>query len=337
MLGVSLEDRKTSFKSAPGTSMFIHWLVGMVYVFYFASFILLLREVVRPGVLWFLQNLNDPDFNPIQEMIHLPIMGHMRRFLASLVIFGTTVLLMIWFPVCIVQKLLAGFLPYNVSISRYVFPVLESEEATNNFPLDSPASDSPASELSLEFLLLQLVLPALLDHGHLRQWLKVLVRSWCVVMSYMLGVRSYLLGDVPLDGDATAPGAVIVQGRNEVTNQPYKRPSFFGIRIGLLLILTGISLLIGGLIVLTVPVITGRKIIGLWMGDTKVHELNTAACGLYVGLLTMRLATLLCSWIPRGWQAIARKIKEGLVILFKTIFAGVILAWSHPSTDRCSF
>lgn len=146
----------------------------------------------------------------------------------------------------------------------------------------------------------------------------------------MLGVRSYLLGDVPLDGDATAPGAVIVQGRNEVTNQPYKRPSFFGIRIGLLLILTGISLLIGGLIVLTVPVITGRKIIGLWMGDTKVHELNTAACGLYVGLLTMRLATLLCSWIPRGWQAIARKIKEGLVILFKTIFAGVILLGVIP-------
>lgn len=149
-------------------------------------------------------------------------------------------------------------------------------------------------------------------------------------MSCILGVRSYLLGDVPLDGDATAPGAVIVQGRNEVTNQPYKRPSFFGIRIGLLLILTGISLLFGGLIVLTVPVITGRKIIGLWMGDTKVHELNTAACGLYVGLLTMRLATLLCSWIPRGWQAIARKIKEGLVILFKTTFAGVILLGLIP-------
>ena len=118
MLGASLNDRHTSFKSAPGTSMFIHWLVGMVYVFYFASFILLLREVVRPGVLWFLQNLNDPDFNPIQEMIHLPIIGHMRRFLASLVIFGTTILLMIWFPVCIIQKLLHGFLPYNVSIVK---------------------------------------------------------------------------------------------------------------------------------------------------------------------------------------------------------------------------
>ena len=39
---------------------FQHWLVGMVYVFYFASFVILLREVLRPGVLWFLRNLNDP-------------------------------------------------------------------------------------------------------------------------------------------------------------------------------------------------------------------------------------------------------------------------------------
>ena len=48
--------------------MFLHWLVGMVYVFYFASFVLLLREVLRPGVLWFLRNLNDPDFQPVQEV-----------------------------------------------------------------------------------------------------------------------------------------------------------------------------------------------------------------------------------------------------------------------------
>lgn len=62
----TLKDRKQSFKAAPGTSLFIHWMFGMVYVYYFASFTVLLREVVRPGVLWFLRNLNDPDFSPIQ-------------------------------------------------------------------------------------------------------------------------------------------------------------------------------------------------------------------------------------------------------------------------------
>lgn len=69
LFDASLKDRVSSFRLAPSTSMFIHWLVGMVYVFYFASFILLLREVLRPGVLWFLRNMNDPDFNPIQEVI----------------------------------------------------------------------------------------------------------------------------------------------------------------------------------------------------------------------------------------------------------------------------
>lgn len=70
MFDATLKDREASFRLAPGTSMFIHWLVGMVYVYYFASFILLLREVLRPGVLWFLRNLNDPDFSPIQVNIN---------------------------------------------------------------------------------------------------------------------------------------------------------------------------------------------------------------------------------------------------------------------------
>jgi Protein involved in mRNA turnover and stability len=66
MFEATLKDRLLSLKTAPGTCMFIHWLLGMIYVYYFASFILLLREVLRPGVLWFLRNLNDPDFSPIQ-------------------------------------------------------------------------------------------------------------------------------------------------------------------------------------------------------------------------------------------------------------------------------
>lgn len=48
--------------------MFLHWLTGMVFIFYFASFVVLLREVLRPGVLWFLRNLNDHNFHPIQDV-----------------------------------------------------------------------------------------------------------------------------------------------------------------------------------------------------------------------------------------------------------------------------
>lgn len=47
-------------------------------------------QVLRPGVLWFLRNLNDPDFNPVQEMIHLPIYRHLRRFILSVVSRGAS-------------------------------------------------------------------------------------------------------------------------------------------------------------------------------------------------------------------------------------------------------
>ena len=53
-----------------GTIMFLHWLAGMIFIFYLASFVMLLREVLRSGVLWFLRNLNDQNFHPIQEVVH---------------------------------------------------------------------------------------------------------------------------------------------------------------------------------------------------------------------------------------------------------------------------
>lgn len=47
-------------------------------------------------------------------------------------------------------------------------------------------SDAPVSELSLELLLLQVVLPALLEQGHTRQWLKRLVHAWTFTAGYVL-------------------------------------------------------------------------------------------------------------------------------------------------------
>lgn len=105
MFDATLKDRKNSFHLAPGTSMFIHWLVGMVYVFYFASFILLLREVLRPGVLWFLRNLNDPEFNPIQEV-------GLRVF-------------------CLFFKLICGLYLYSYSRARSYF--LDTNNSTHIF------------------------------------------------------------------------------------------------------------------------------------------------------------------------------------------------------------
>ncbi|KAK6299544.1 hypothetical protein J4Q44_G00295770 [Coregonus suidteri] len=340
MFDASLKDREQSFKSAPGTTMFLHWLVGMVYVFYFASFILLLREVLRPGVLWFLRNLNDPDFNPVQEMIHLPIYRHLRRhlrrFILSVVVFGSIVLLMLWLPIRMIKLLLPAFLPYNVMLY----------------------SDAPVSELSLELLLLQVVLPALLEQGHTRQWLKGLVRAWTVTAGYLLDLHSYLLGEQEDDeanqpvnnNNNPAPGhhnnnanpapavgeglhaahqAILQQG-GPIGFQPYHRPLRFPFRIVLLIGFMCVTLLVSSLLCLTLPVFAGRWLMSFWTGSSKIHELYTAACGLYVCWLSIRGATVLLAWMPQGRTIIMIKVQEWSLMILKTLVVALLVAGVIP-------
>ncbi|CAH3042084.1 unnamed protein product [Pocillopora meandrina] len=341
LFGATLKDRLLSVDSAPGTAMFLHWLVGMVYVFYFASFVLLLREVLRPGVLWFLRNLNDPDFHPVQEMIRLPVYRHARRFLLSLVVFGTTVLLMMYLPVRLIKWLFPSFLPYNVQLF----------------------SEVPVSELSLELLLLQVVLPALLEQGHTRQWLKNVMRGWAVAAAFVLNLRSYLLGDVPLDGaenvyglhlsyrvdqrnagngpQVNAAGQNAVQAQPAAGNaaggggaalgfQPYIRPRMFAFKILLLVVLMCVSLSFASFVTLTGPVFIGRSVMLLWMGDAAVHELYTAACGLYIIWLVCRIGSVLTSWIPLGCKGVALKFFEWFLLGLKCVIVALALIGLVP-------
>uniref|UniRef100_A0A8C5R3N6 E3 ubiquitin-protein ligase MARCHF6 n=1 Tax=Leptobrachium leishanense TaxID=445787 RepID=A0A8C5R3N6_9ANUR len=292
MFDATLKDRELSFQSAPGTTMFLHWLVGMVYVFYFASFILLLREIV----------------------------------------FGSIVLLMLWLPIRIIKNMLPTFLPYNVMLY----------------------SDAPVSELSLELLLLQVVLPALLEQGHTRQWLKGLVRAWTVTAGYFLDLHSYLLGDqeenennanqqapnnnqharnnaAPVVGEGlhAAHQAILQQG-GPVGFQPYRRPIKFPLRMFLLIIFMCITLLIASLLCLTLPVFAGRWLMSFWTGTAKIHELYTAACGLYVCWLTIRAATVLVAWMPQGRRVILLKVKEWSLMIIKTLIVALLLAGVVP-------
>ncbi|XP_071442207.1 E3 ubiquitin-protein ligase MARCHF6 isoform X2 [Hetaerina americana] len=386
LFDAALRDRELGFRLAPGTSLFLHWLFGMMYVYYFASFVLLLREVLRPGVLWFLKNLNDPDFSPIREMIHLPLIRHARRLIASAVIFGTVVLLMLWLPVQLLRTLFPSFLPYTVSISA----------------TDHPGSHPGNGELSLELLLLQVVLPAILEQSHARVWLKSIVRAWCLGASWLLGLHSYLLGD-PKEGPEATPAAPQQEERPEAGNgdqvneernvgeeevvangveieagdepvippaqpqpfglglgvahqallqregppnvgvQVYVRPAFFPLRLAALLLLLCISLVFASVVALTLPVWLGRKATALWLlppatattlptnAPGKVHELYTAACGLYVCWAVARAGGLLAGLaLAQGRIAILPRIRTCLFIAARSAVACILLLGVFP-------
>lgn len=64
-------------------------------------------------------------------MIHISILRHIRRLIASAMIFGTVVFLMLYIPIQILKKAWPTFLPYTLS------------------------GDSEVNEFSLQLLLLQ--------------------------------------------------------------------------------------------------------------------------------------------------------------------------------------
>jgi len=328
VFGITPKGRKESFLYAPITSTFLHWLVGMLYVFYFAAFIILLREILRPGVLWFLRNINDPEFHPVKEMIQVSTIRHSRRFLLSLVVFGTTVLILVWTPVQIMKLFSAKLIPFNVSLS----------------------SDAPISEMSLELLLLQVILPAFLEQGHTRRWLKGFIQLWTEVVSYLLDLRSYLIGDVPLanlvgeqiihvDNNGKwqrgpVPRGVHLENELEGVGSPtvraYYRPRYFTCKMICFLIIVISSFILASFTTFTVPIIIGRNALWLIFGHVTIHELYTAAAGFYIIWVVLRVLSAVYQWYPVGLMLVYEKLKTCVVIVMKVVLAATGLLGVIP-------
>ena len=322
LFDATLKDRVQSFQAAPWASVFIHWLIGMVYVFYFASFVILLREILRPGVLWFLRNLNDPDFNPIQEMIHLSLIRHIRRFCASLVMFGSSIFVMLYLPARIIRSVLPSFLPYTTQ-----------------------AKESNVDELAMELMLLLVILPAVQDQNQGREWLKVMVRQWCRLAAWALDLHSYLFGNLETPvveavevvdeagdgGGLAAQHQAMLQREGPTGFQSYNKPQYFSARISGLMVLMVLSWLLVSLTMMVVPVCMGRLIFSVWLTEShRVYELYTAATGLYLCLLLARGTVMLVSWVRQGWAALTTRLREWALITGKALVAVTLLMGLIP-------
>lgn len=173
LLNSTLADRMASYDTSPGTSLGFHWLFGMLFIFYFYTFFLFTKEVLRPGLIWFMANLNDPEFNPLKEMMYMPTMNYVKRFAIMLTLFGTIIVFIVWIPVKFIKMVHPDFLPYRV------FAI----------------SDEPLNHVSLELVTLQVFLPTLLEQTHIKIFLKTVIRLWAESVGYILDLRGYLLGE----------------------------------------------------------------------------------------------------------------------------------------------
>ena len=63
-------------------------------------------------------------------------------------------------------------------------------------------------------------------------------------------------------------------------------------------------------LLLSLAVFSGRWLMSFWTGSAKIHELYTAACGLYMCWLSIRAITVLLAWMPQGRRVILLKVQE---------------------------
>ncbi|XP_019263510.1 PREDICTED: probable E3 ubiquitin ligase SUD1 isoform X2 [Nicotiana attenuata] len=169
MFGKSITQRVEFFSVSPLASSLVHWVVGIVYMLQISIFVSLLRGVLRNGVLYFLRDPADPNYNPFRDLIDDPVHKHARRVLLSVAVYGSLIVMLVYLPVKLAMRM-----------------------APSIFPLDISVSD-PFTEIPADMLLFQICIPFAIEHFKLRTTIKSLLRYWFTAVGWALGLTDFLL------------------------------------------------------------------------------------------------------------------------------------------------
>lgn len=110
----------------PMTSIFVHWFVGTGYMFHFALFVSMCRKIMRPGVLYFIRDPDDPEFHPVRDVLERNLTTQLRKILFSAFVYGALVIVCLGGIVWGLSFAMPSALPIHYSSNE---PVLE-------FPVD---------------------------------------------------------------------------------------------------------------------------------------------------------------------------------------------------------
>lgn len=273
--------------------------------------------------------MNNPDFSPVQEIIHLSVFHIVRRYIIYLIGFVLLTFLMVFLPVKATEKLFNDFLPYQLY--------------SNSGNFDNKTQDSPDS--SIEIWRLHIMTPLLYDYSHLKSCVKSLVNHLCIFFAYLLDLKSYLLkseeveeneedsNDEDENNEEEENGvpneAENLLASNNQANEQQQLPNYLYLRLFGLMNLVCFTIFLFGFLMIIFPCFVGRQTIGLFVNE-QVSELYTIGCGLYLIILNIKIVNLMIKWLPRGWNEISNKLQDALLTITKTSIAGVLLCGLLP-------
>ena len=77
--GLTFLERLQSVRIIPISSLTIHWAIGAGFMISFSSLVSFFRSFLRPGLLFFLRNPQDPENHPIKEMVERGFIDQVYR------------------------------------------------------------------------------------------------------------------------------------------------------------------------------------------------------------------------------------------------------------------
>lgn len=113
LFGGTLESRLSYCNESPWICTAGHWLMGIVYMVHISLFVSLLREVVKPELLWFLRNPDDPEFHPFRELVEKPLSRHARRMCLSVIIYVPLIIALVFLPGQLCLHVLPKVFPFR--------------------------------------------------------------------------------------------------------------------------------------------------------------------------------------------------------------------------------
>ncbi|KAI1796687.1 hypothetical protein LXA43DRAFT_986618 [Ganoderma leucocontextum] len=166
----SFRSRAAFLMYAPLTSVFYHWVLGTMFMYQFAVLLSGCRGIMRPGAMWFIKDPQDQNFHPIRDILERPTLTQIRKLILSAVMYG--------FVVASGVATVSGILRiFSRTIMPFRWKIRE-----------------PLSEVPIDLILLQLVLPYTMGSFRPR---KSLGRFGSFIWRYLasrLRLSSYMFG-----------------------------------------------------------------------------------------------------------------------------------------------
>lgn len=159
-------------RAAPLSFAFLRWMGGTIYMFVFAQYVSATRKVLRPGVLCWIRDPNDPSFHPIREILDKKSLTQLRKIGASAVMYAA---------------ILVASVGVNTYFVRYVMGW------SGMLPLRWRPFD-PWTEVPVDLLLVHFAVPWVTHRIDPEKVSEAWLKTWWEGASRMLRLSSYMIG-----------------------------------------------------------------------------------------------------------------------------------------------